>query len=75
MKHYGGEPSIGGMNASPLQDGWELSPNDPTGPRFRIEDIYPCVDGGRYPVKRIAGKSVEIWAEFFAKAMMSSPRV
>ena len=65
MKHYGGEPSIGGMKRSPLQDGWELSPNDPTGPRFRIEDIYPCVDGGRYPVKRIAGESVEIWADIF----------
>jgi starch synthase (maltosyl-transferring) len=65
MKHYGGEPSIGGMRRSPLQDGWELSPNDPTGPRFRIEDIYPCVDGGRYPIKRIAGESVEIWADIF----------
>ena len=65
MKHYGGEPSIGGMKRAPLQDGWELSPNDPTGPRFRIEDIYPCVDGGRYPIKRIAGESVEVWADIF----------
>jgi starch synthase (maltosyl-transferring) len=65
MKHYGGEPSIGGMRRSPLQDGWELSPNDPTGPRFRIEDIYPCVDGGRYPIKRVAGESVDIWADIF----------
>ena len=38
---------------------------DPTGPRFRIEDIYPCVDGGRYPVKRIAGEPVEVWADIF----------
>lgn len=44
---------------------WDASPADPTGPRFRIEDIYPRVDGGRYPVKRIAGESVEVWADIF----------
>jgi starch synthase (maltosyl-transferring) len=65
MKHYGGEPDIDRMRRAPPADGWELSPNDPTGPRFRIEDIYPCVDGGRYPIKRIAGESVEIWADVF----------
>jgi starch synthase (maltosyl-transferring) len=53
------------MKAYPSNDTWDLSPSDPTGPRFRIEDIYPCVDGGRYPVKRIAGESVEVWADIF----------
>jgi starch synthase (maltosyl-transferring) len=43
----------------------ERSPADPTGPRFLIEDIYPCVDGGRYPIKRIAGENVEVWADIF----------
>ena len=43
---------------------WE-APADPTGPRFSIEDIYPCIDGGRYPVKRIAGESVQVWADIF----------
>jgi starch synthase (maltosyl-transferring) len=43
----------------------ESSPNDPTGPRFRIEDIYPSVDGGRYAVKRIAGEIVDVWADVF----------
>ncbi len=33
--------------------------------RFRIEDIYPSVDGGRYPVKRVAGEAVEVWADIF----------
>jgi starch synthase (maltosyl-transferring) len=65
MKHYGGESSTGGMRRPQLQDGWELAPNDPTGPRFRIEDIYPCVDGGRYPIKRIAGEFVDVWADIF----------
>ena len=49
----------------PSADLWEVSPADPTGPRFRIEDIYPSVDGGRYPVKRIAGELVEVWADIF----------
>ncbi len=44
-------------------DAWDVAPADPTGPRFRIEEIYPCVDCGRYPVKRIAGETVEVWAD------------
>ena len=31
--------------------------------RFFIEDIYPIVDGGRFPVKRIAGEPVDVWAD------------
>ncbi len=48
-----------------LRSARDTSPADPTGPRFRIEDIYPSVDGGRYPVKRIAGESVDVWADIF----------
>jgi starch synthase (maltosyl-transferring) len=44
-----GETSIGGLAAK----------------RFVIEDIYPTVDGGRFPVKRIAGESIEVWADIF----------
>lgn len=43
----------------------DVAPADPTGPRFRIEDIYPSIDGGRYPAKRIAGDPVDIWADIF----------
>ncbi|MEA2936944.1 MAG: hypothetical protein QOC56_448 [Alphaproteobacteria bacterium] len=38
---------------------------DPTGPRFLIEDVFPCVDCGRFPVKRIAGEAVDVWADIF----------
>ena len=41
----------------------ETAPSDPTGPRFLVEDIYPSVDGGRYPIKRIAGEPIEVWAD------------
>jgi starch synthase (maltosyl-transferring) len=41
----------------------EVAPSDPTGPRFLVEDIYPCIDGGRYPVKRIVGEPIEVWAD------------
>jgi len=40
-----------------------MAPSDPTGPRFLIEDIFPSVDGGRYPVKRIFGEPIEVWAD------------
>jgi starch synthase (maltosyl-transferring) len=32
---------------------------------FHIEDIYPQIDGGRFPVKRIAGERVEVWADVY----------
>src|SRR3954466_4772656 len=32
---------------------------------FHIEDVYPLIDGGRFPVKRIAGERVEVWADIY----------
>ncbi|MGN6285482.1 MAG: alpha-1,4-glucan--maltose-1-phosphate maltosyltransferase [Afipia sp.] len=32
---------------------------------FHIEDVYPSVDGGRHPVKRIAGEGIDVWADVF----------
>jgi starch synthase (maltosyl-transferring) len=36
-----------------------------SGRRIYIEDIYPSVDAGRFPVKRIAGEAIEVWADIF----------
>ena len=33
--------------------------------RFQIEEVYPQLDGGRYPVKRILGETLEVWADVF----------
>jgi starch synthase (maltosyl-transferring) len=33
--------------------------------RFQIEDVYPRIDDGRFPVKRIAGEPVDVWADIF----------
>ncbi|HEY1258553.1 MAG TPA: maltotransferase domain-containing protein [Stellaceae bacterium] len=33
--------------------------------RIQIEDVYPQLDGGRYPVKRIEGDLFEVWADIF----------
>jgi starch synthase (maltosyl-transferring) len=33
--------------------------------RFRFEDIYPSVDGGRSAVKRITGEPIAVWADVF----------
>ncbi len=38
---------------------------DFSGRRIYIEDIYPAVDAGRFPVKRIAGEPVDVWADIF----------
>ncbi len=38
---------------------------DLSGRRFVIEDVYPLVDGGRHPAKRIAGEEVTVWADIF----------
>ena len=65
MKQPGKERLGQSMRPDSLSETWDVSPADPTGPRFRIEEIYPCVDGGRYPVKRIAGETVEVWADIF----------
>jgi starch synthase (maltosyl-transferring) len=35
------------------------------GGTFHIEDVYPQIDGGRFPVKRIVGERVEIWADIY----------
>jgi starch synthase (maltosyl-transferring) len=33
--------------------------------RITIEEVYPELDGGRYPVKRILGDLFEVWADIF----------
>jgi starch synthase (maltosyl-transferring) len=35
------------------------------GGAFHIEDVYPQIDGGRFPVKRIVGERVEVWADIY----------
>jgi starch synthase (maltosyl-transferring) len=35
------------------------------GGTFHIGDVYPLIDGGRFPVKRIVGERVEIWADIY----------
>ncbi len=33
--------------------------------RIQIEEVYPQLDGGRFPVKRIEGEMFEVWADVF----------
>uniref|UniRef100_Q07K89 Alpha-1,4-glucan:maltose-1-phosphate maltosyltransferase n=1 Tax=Rhodopseudomonas palustris (strain BisA53) TaxID=316055 RepID=Q07K89_RHOP5 len=35
------------------------------GGAFHIETIYPLIDGGRFPVKRIVGEPIEVWADLY----------
>ena len=46
--------------------GVTLSPiGDLAGRRIVIEDVYPAVEAGRFPVKRVAGEPVAVWADVF----------
>jgi starch synthase (maltosyl-transferring) len=36
-----------------------------SGRRIPIEDVYPAVEAGRFPVKRIVGEPIEVWADIF----------
>lgn len=41
-------------------------PRDPTGEdRVVIENVWPELDGGRTPIKRVVGETVEVWADIF----------
>jgi starch synthase (maltosyl-transferring) len=35
------------------------------GGAFHIEDVYPRIDGGRFPVKRVTGERIEVWADIY----------
>jgi starch synthase (maltosyl-transferring) len=39
-------------------------PREP-GSRIQIQDVWPSVDCGRFPVKRTVGEPVEVWADVF----------
>jgi starch synthase (maltosyl-transferring) len=32
---------------------------------FHIEEVFPCIDGGRFSVKRIVDEPVEVWADIY----------
>ncbi|HYY88288.1 MAG TPA: maltotransferase domain-containing protein, partial [Chloroflexota bacterium] len=34
-------------------------------PAIVIEDVWPEIDGGRWPIKRVVGDTVEVWADIF----------
>ncbi len=40
-------------------------PATPHAPTVVIENFYPCLEGGRYPVKRIVDEPLEVWADVF----------
>jgi starch synthase (maltosyl-transferring) len=37
----------------------------PSGPRIAIERVYPELDCGRFPIKRVVGDRLEVWADIF----------
>ena len=35
------------------------------GGAFHIEDVFPVIDGGRFPVKRVVGERIDVWADIY----------
>lgn len=35
------------------------------GGAFHIEDVYPILDGGRFPIKRVVGERIDVWADIY----------
>ncbi len=35
------------------------------GPTVVISNVWPSIEGGRYPVKRLVGQHVDVWADIF----------
>jgi starch synthase (maltosyl-transferring) len=34
-------------------------------PTVVIENFYPCLEGGRHPIKRVVGEPLEVWCDLF----------
>jgi starch synthase (maltosyl-transferring) len=56
---------VAAQKARPIPRAVAQHPMWRTQGRIQIEDVYPELDGGRYPVKRILGESFEVWADIF----------
>lgn len=53
--------SVSTQTNMPLREGERGA----TSGAFHIEDVYPVVDDGRFPVKRLAGDQIDVWADVF----------
>jgi len=53
--------SVSAQKSLPLRPGERGA----TAGAFLIEDVYPSLECGRYPVKRPAGETFEVWADVF----------
>jgi starch synthase (maltosyl-transferring) len=42
-----------------------FSASESAAKRIFFEDVFPTVDDGRYPVKRVVNEDVEVWADVF----------
>jgi starch synthase (maltosyl-transferring) len=57
-------PASSHMTGGPVQRAAMLE-SPALSPRTVIERIYPELDGGRYPVKRVVGNQFEVWADIY----------
>ncbi|MDA0714147.1 MAG: DUF3416 domain-containing protein [Bacteroidetes bacterium] len=34
--------------------------------RAVVRNVYPSIEGGRFPIKRVVGETVQVWADVFS---------
>ena len=49
----------------PPQHQARTAPDVAAAPRIMIERVYPELDGGRYPVKRVVGDRFDVWCDIY----------
>jgi starch synthase (maltosyl-transferring) len=61
-KETGRHPHVNGITVNKTT---QTVASAAVGGAFHIEDVYPLIDGGRFPVKRIVGERVDVWADVY----------
>jgi starch synthase (maltosyl-transferring) len=59
------ENAIDSATSKPRSPNAAAAPGLSPGARIAIERVYPELDGGRYPIKRVVGDQLEVWADIY----------
>jgi starch synthase (maltosyl-transferring) len=65
MRVFRGDPAPEGARGKTRRAAAK-QPQPVSSGRVAIETIWPEIDGGRHPIKRVVGDTVEVWADVFS---------
>jgi starch synthase (maltosyl-transferring) len=58
----GRHPNVDGITVNKTS---QIVESVAAGGAFHIENIYPIIDGGRFPIKRIVGERIDVYADLY----------